>query len=819
MPQNHRTIRYTLGRALLSTSLLLPACMPPQATYLAPASHSSGTSPASSHQTDSTQTSSPPGSTPFTGQPTAAPSPPYGQSQTVLYPSSNPGTVFSPPNSPSTSSDGVKVQVFFPTEGNVAFGIQANLGNSIIIELQDQQGTTESQSISRQDYPQLLTFSRIKPGSLNVNIFNEQRELLNTGYQQATVPDFNTAIQITATPSQPLATVQTGSLTSLNINTSFTETSRLDETTPAELVEELDFSSAEWRARIAADYATETIQVGQRVPETGFHSKQVLYQLNKAPFRTYKVFFPSTGWTLGAHWDPQKAMNSETFGQPGKDCSWTGFIGIGSCQTLTFESRNRSPFFLRPSGWGVYALKVEDVTDQVGPPAKNITINPLSPLNETIQKGERFYYRFFAKRNELYTVHLATESGDADLYGGTTLFVKNQKGITPHTTQADNSTPQRFTDADGKEVRLKSNHTCGSSEPNACYDSFQWREPEGRDYTVMVYGFQNSKFRLRVEQGSTLQNTEGITNRLLGGKTYRLQKDEHDRFFIDTVGATNYYVLLTPKSGATNANISLRADTSNRTSHDDFQTQGFNIPLTNNKGLLHQSKTDGRLYLSLKSNITADYDVRILALDVSAEEDTDELLDDNYQEPNIVWDSSVGVYNFVIGDDISTLLSPDASALDKIIATVSLAPVGKIFKGAKVVHKGIDAVTGVEKVAIKALKPHQIGRLGEEFLERTYGGTKKVFKTSGGKRVVDAFINGVARESKVGYVRSSSFIRQQILKDKELLLDKTSGVNKVQWHVFESPTTGNYGVSKEIRELLQQPPAIELIEHGAKLTP
>jgi hypothetical protein len=65
--------------------------------------------------------------------------------------------------------------------------------------------------------------------------------------------------------------------------------------------------------------------------------------------------------------------------------------------------------------------------------------------------------------------------------------------------------------------------------------------------------------------------------------------------------------------------------------------------------------------------------------------------------------------------------------------------------------------------------------------------------------------SGFAFECKVGEIKNSDFIRNQLYKDKALLLNKKSNVNKIEWHLTISPTTGKGGkktISKKLQAVI-----------------
>jgi hypothetical protein len=106
------------------------------------------------------------------------------------------------------------------------------------------------------------------------------------------------------------------------------------------------------------------------------------------------------------------------------------------------------------------------------------------------------------------------------------------------------------------------------------------------------------------------------------------------------------------------------------------------------------------------------------------------------------------------------------------------------------------------------------GKAGEVFLEGIYGATTKGidkqvwFSTKalgiGKGRFVDVLdaTTRIAHESKVGFVRWSSSIETQILKDAAL---KTNGdITGAHWHFFASSASDSIGADKRVLDLLQQ---------------
>jgi filamentous hemagglutinin len=95
--------------------------------------------------------------------------------------------------------------------------------------------------------------------------------------------------------------------------------------------------------------------------------------------------------------------------------------------------------------------------------------------------------------------------------------------------------------------------------------------------------------------------------------------------------------------------------------------------------------------------------------------------------------------------------------------------------------------------------PRVIGRIGERILQLA-GGTPIGLKTSRGWRFIDSLLNGVAQESKVGFVEKTKRIEMQIAKDLELL--ESGQIRAIEWHFFPSPITGLIGPSQALEQYL-----------------
>ena len=124
-----------------------------------------------------------------------------------------------------------------------------------------------------------------------------------------------------------------------------------------------------------------------------------------------------------------------------------------------------------------------------------------------------------------------------------------------------------------------------------------------------------------------------------------------------------------------------------------------------------------------------------------------------------------------------------ADALTNMALTLMLWEIGGAFWARPYFQAGA-ACSGASKgVAANRLA----GQAGESFLARTFGSRSQVtMQTSQGRRVIDNFTEGIARESKVGRTSLTSTVRGLMAKDAELL--GSGRVEGVAWHFFPGQT-------------------------------
>ncbi|MGG1638770.1 RHS repeat domain-containing protein [Paenibacillus sp. NRS-1760] len=128
---------------------------------------------------------------------------------------------------------------------------------------------------------------------------------------------------------------------------------------------------------------------------------------------------------------------------------------------------------------------------------------------------------------------------------------------------------------------------------------------------------------------------------------------------------------------------------------------------------------------------------------------------------------------------------------------------GLVIKAGKAAGKTVfSKIAGLfSKPAAQEIGFHG-GRAGELYLAKSLGAdaTQVFFKTTQGRRFIDVLHDGIAHESKVGYVSLTSFTEKQILKDAELI--KNGTVDGAIWHFYKSGVTGRGGASQPLLDML-----------------
>ncbi len=219
---------------------------------------------------------------------------------------------------------------------------------------------------------------------------------------------------------------------------------------------------------------------------------------------------------------------------------------------------------------------------------------------------------------------------------------------------------------------------------------------------------------------------------------------------------------------------------------------------------------------------------------------TGQYLETAWDIGNLLFDVGAAIYDHVTGDhksakehwvdaaiDVTAVIIPGVPAgVSKAVKTVDkTVDATKAIKATKAVgttkagQKAADTAKGVGKAKnVKNPTPHEIGTEGEKRLLKDLGGgtPQKSFDTSMGKRRVDVFKNEVAHESKVGRVSNTSTFRTQVRKDAELL--SSGQVKGVEWHLYDSPVTGQGGLTTPaqqfINKMMKDNPNFKVTYHG-----
>jgi RHS repeat-associated protein len=159
---------------------------------------------------------------------------------------------------------------------------------------------------------------------------------------------------------------------------------------------------------------------------------------------------------------------------------------------------------------------------------------------------------------------------------------------------------------------------------------------------------------------------------------------------------------------------------------------------------------------------------------------------------------------------LSEAIRADANAREDytsefIMDTVISAGVdGIVIKGGRSLGKALISKVGRLFTRQSAVEVGFMGgKAAEQYLASTLGSTQsqRFFRTTLGRRFVDVMDNsGIAHESKVGAVSLSSFVKNQILKDAELI--RTGEINSAVWHFYRSGVTGQVGPNQSVINFL-----------------
>jgi hypothetical protein len=150
---------------------------------------------------------------------------------------------------------------------------------------------------------------------------------------------------------------------------------------------------------------------------------------------------------------------------------------------------------------------------------------------------------------------------------------------------------------------------------------------------------------------------------------------------------------------------------------------------------------------------------------------------------------------------------------DLVSAGFSEATLTTLQKGRTDLDELADSIRRTGHVSGTPAKFFAKRKDGEVWLEGLLGATtkgvdKQVWRNTqsffGSGRYFDVLIGRVAHESKVGYVKWSKSIENQIKKDAWLVQQASNGVDSAHWHFFASSASNTIGADKRLLDLLDQ---------------
>ena len=137
--------------------------------------------------------------------------------------------------------------------------------------------------------------------------------------------------------------------------------------------------------------------------------------------------------------------------------------------------------------------------------------------------------------------------------------------------------------------------------------------------------------------------------------------------------------------------------------------------------------------------------------------------------------------------------------LDKIDEFMKTPDFEKILNDSWNKYKGKLSKEKWEQKYKTLYKNREIGKLTEEkFKQLTNGEPLSLNAGSLGIRNIGNFINGTAREIKSGFLKADSFTKKQIQKDIYLLLNSTSKIKRVEWHLLGGADNGYKRILSEV---------------------
>jgi hypothetical protein len=191
-----------------------------------------------------------------------------------------------------------------------------------------------------------------------------------------------------------------------------------------------------------------------------------------------------------------------------------------------------------------------------------------------------------------------------------------------------------------------------------------------------------------------------------------------------------------------------------------------------------------------EENVNHDVNGSIWSPDV--EHDGDSILDNN---------NEYGTYYYNVHNDA---ISEDNGWGGFAFDTAVTLGYGAARSGLKLVGSKIGGLFAREAAITKELS-FIGGKAGEAYLAKSLGAVSEdqlqvSMSTSLGIRRIDVLVEGIAHESKVGYVKYSQSVIKQIEKDAELIAK--GKIDGATWNFYKSGVTGQIGADQRILDLL-----------------
>ena len=153
-----------------------------------------------------------------------------------------------------------------------------------------------------------------------------------------------------------------------------------------------------------------------------------------------------------------------------------------------------------------------------------------------------------------------------------------------------------------------------------------------------------------------------------------------------------------------------------------------------------------------------------------------------------------------VGNEVKEAVKKKLDKIDEFMKTPDFE---KILNDSWNKYKGKLSKEKWEQKYKTLYKNREIGKLTEEKFKQLMNGEPLSLNAGSlGIRNIDNFINGTAREIKSGFLKADSFTKKQIQKDIYLLLNSTSEIKRVEWHLFGGADNGIIEILKSAQQKL-----------------